>query len=133
MAIDVSEVALRCKTFPVTLLLIFMSADLITNLHFFFHDSGINYFEYFLVYFCKVRVNISFIDRNVRRVERVQIKFIDLRGGKLENSGMQEGGKTCHKLHVLGMNDDLWDRAVITIIPLSLESLAVVKPAEEED
>ena len=46
---------------------------------------------------------------------------------------MQEGGKTFHKLHVLGMNDDLWDRAVITIIPLSLESLAVVKPAEEED
>ena len=84
MAIDVSEVALRCKTFPVTLLLIFMSADLITNLRSFFDDSGINYFEYFLVYFCKVRVNISFIDRNVRRVERVQIKFIDLRGGKLE-------------------------------------------------
>ena len=23
---------------------------------------------------------------------------------------MQEGGKTLHKLHVLGMNDDLWDR-----------------------
>ena len=36
---------------------------------------------------------------------------------------MQEGGKTCHKLHVLGMNDDLWDRAVITIIPLSLDSM----------
>ena len=23
---------------------------------------------------------------------------------------MQEGGKRFHKLHVLGMNDDLWDR-----------------------
>ena len=74
--------------FPKTVLLLFMSADLITNLRSFFDDSGINYFEYILVYFCEVRGNINFINRNVRRVERVQIKLIDLRGGKLENLSM---------------------------------------------
>ena len=46
------------------------------------------------------------------RGERDQIKFIDLRfrAGKLKASGKQEGGKTFHLLHVLGMNDDLWDK-----------------------
>ena len=47
MAVDASEAALRCKTFPVTVLFIFMSADLITNLRFFCHDSGINYLNTF--------------------------------------------------------------------------------------
>ena len=34
----------------------------------------------------------------------------DLKDGKLQDSGKQEEGKTFHKLPVLGMNDDLWDR-----------------------
>ena len=34
----------------------------------------------------------------------------DLKDGKLYDSGKQEEGKTFHNLHVLGMNDDLWDR-----------------------
>ena len=37
------------------------------------------------------------------------ILILDLKDGKLYDSGKQ-GGKTFHKLHVLGMNDDLWDR-----------------------
>ena len=46
------------------------------------------------------------------RGERDQIKFIDLgferwQAGRFKK---QEEGKTFHKLHVLGMNDDLWDR-----------------------
>ena len=46
------------------------------------------------------------------RGERDQIKFIALRlnDGKLQDSGKQGEGKTFHKLHVLGMNDDLWDK-----------------------
>ena len=45
------------------------------------------------------------------RGERDQIKFIHLRfeDGKLYDSRKQEG-KTFHKLHVLGMNADLWDK-----------------------
>lgn len=36
------------------------------------------------------------------RRDRDQIKFIlDLRDGKFEDSGNEEG-KTCHKLHVIG-------------------------------
>ena len=45
--------------------------------------------------------------------ERDQIEFIallDLKDGKLQDSGKQEEGKTFHKLHVIGMNDDLRDR-----------------------
>ena len=33
--------------------------------------------------------------------------IFDLKDGKLQDSGKQEEGKTLHKLHVLGMNDDL--------------------------
>ena len=33
-----------------------------------------------------------------------------MKDGKLQYSGKQEEGKTFYKLHVLGMNDDLWDR-----------------------
>ena len=29
---------------------------------------------------------------------------------KLQYSGKEEEGKTSHELHVLGMNDDLWDK-----------------------
>ena len=36
--------------------------------------------------------------------------ILDLKDGKLWDSGKQEEDKTFHKLHVLGMNDDLWDR-----------------------
>ena len=50
------------------------------------------------------------------RDERDQIKVIDLRFERLQvvifrkARRWQEGGKRFHKLHVLGMNDDLWDR-----------------------
>ena len=36
--------------------------------------------------------------------------ILDLKGGKLYDSGRKEEGKTFHKLHVLGMNDDSWDK-----------------------
>ena len=44
--------------------------------------------------------------------ERDQIKFIYLRFERWQVVGFrkQEGGKTFHKLHVLGINDDLWDK-----------------------
>ena len=47
------------------------------------------------------------------RGERDQVKFIDLdlKDGKLQDSGKQEEGKTFHKFHVLGMNDELWDES----------------------
>ena len=41
---------------------------------------------------------------------RSSLLILDLKDGKLQDSGKQEEGKTFHKLHVLGMNDDLWDR-----------------------
>ena len=43
------------------------------------------------------------------RGENDQIKFmiLDLKDGKLYDSGKEEEGKKFHKLHVLGMNDDL--------------------------
>ena len=46
------------------------------------------------------------------RVKRYQIKFIDLRFERWQDvrSREQEEGKTSNKLHVLGMNDDFWDR-----------------------
>ena len=46
------------------------------------------------------------------RGERYQINYmiLDLKDGKLKDSGQQEEGKKFHKLHVLGMNDDLQDR-----------------------
>ena len=33
--------------------------------------------------------------------------ILDLKDGNLSDSGKQEEGKTFHKLHVLGMNDNL--------------------------
>ena len=33
-----------------------------------------------------------------------------MKDGKLWDSGKQEEGKTFHKLHVIGLNGDLWDR-----------------------
>ena len=46
------------------------------------------------------------------RGERDQIKFIDLRfeGWQVVRFRKARKGKTFHKLHVLGMSDDLWDR-----------------------
>ena len=38
---------------------------------------------------------------------RSSLLILDLKDGKLKDSGKQEEGKTFHKLHVLGMNDDL--------------------------
>ena len=53
-------------------------------------------------------------ERRKRKAKRREIRssllILDLRGGKLQDSGKQEEGKRFHKLHVLGMNDDLWDR-----------------------
>ena len=38
---------------------------------------------------------------------RSSLLILELKDGKLHDSGGQEKGKTFHKLHVLGMNDDL--------------------------
>ena len=46
------------------------------------------------------------------RGERDQIKFIELRFERWQAVRFRKArrrGKTSHKLHVLGMNDDLWD------------------------
>ena len=45
--------------------------------------------------------------RKAQRRERDQIKVIDIRFQRWQHSGKQEEGKTFHKLHALGMNDDL--------------------------
>ena len=42
-----------------------------------------------------------------RREIRSSLLTTVLKDGKLQDSGKQEEGKTFHKLHVLGMNDDL--------------------------
>ena len=43
--------------------------------------------------------------------ERYQFKLIYRRFERWQvDSGKQEEGKTLHKLHVLGMNDELWDK-----------------------
>ena len=46
------------------------------------------------------------------RGERDQIILwiLDLRDGKLQDPGEVEKGKKLHRLHVLGMDDDLWVR-----------------------
>ena len=46
------------------------------------------------------------------RGERDQIKFIDLRFERWQAVRFrnEEEGKTFHRLHVLGMNNDLWGR-----------------------
>ena len=46
------------------------------------------------------------------RGEGDQIKFIGLRFEKWQVVGFRKRGedKTFHKLHILGMNDDLWGR-----------------------
>ena len=36
--------------------------------------------------------------------------ILGLKEGKLWDSGKEQEGKTCHNLHALRMNDDLWDR-----------------------
>ena len=38
---------------------------------------------------------------------RSSLLILDLKDGKLYDSGKKEEGKKFHKLHVLGMNDDL--------------------------
>ena len=40
------------------------------------------------------------------------LMILDLKNGKLKDSGKHKEGKTFHKLHVLGMNDDLWYRVL---------------------
>ena len=46
------------------------------------------------------------------RGESDQIKFIHLRFERWQVVGFRKEGerKTLHKLHVLGMNNDLWDK-----------------------
>ena len=44
------------------------------------------------------------------RENRSSLLILDLNDGKLYDSGKQEEGKTFHKLHFLGTNDDLWDK-----------------------
>ena len=46
------------------------------------------------------------------RETRLSLLILDLKDGKLQDSGKQEEGKAFHKFHVLGMNDDLWDRVL---------------------
>ena len=41
---------------------------------------------------------------------RSTLLILDLKDGKLQDSGKQEEGKTFHNLHALGMNNDLWDK-----------------------
>ena len=38
---------------------------------------------------------------------RSSLLILELKDGRLQDSGKQEEGKMFHKLHVLGMNDDL--------------------------
>ena len=40
---------------------------------------------------------------------RSSLLILDSNDGKSQDLGQQEG-KTFHKLHVVGMNDDLWDK-----------------------
>ena len=53
-------------------------------------------------------------ERRKRKAKRREIRsslwILDMKDGKLSDSGKQEEGKTFLKLHVLGMNEDLWDR-----------------------
>ena len=44
---------------------------------------------------------------------RSSLLILDLKDGKLKDSGKQEEGKTFHILHVLGMNDYLWVREFV--------------------
>ena len=39
--------------------------------------------------------------------------ILDLKDGKLLESGKQEEGKTFHILHVMGMNDEQWDKCFL--------------------
>ena len=52
-------------------------------------------------------------EKRKRKAERSEVRsrslILDLKDGKLQDSGKQEEGKTFHKLHVIGMNEDLWD------------------------
>ena len=53
-------------------------------------------------------------ERRKRRAKRREtgsrLLILHLKDGKLQDSGKQEEGKTFQKLHVLGINGDLWDR-----------------------
>ena len=45
-----------------------------------------------------------------RRGIRSSLLILDLKDGRLQDSGKQDEGKRPHKIHVFGMNDDLWNR-----------------------
>ena len=58
---------------------------------------------------CKTPIKEEKRKQNAKRSEGDQIKSIDLRFERWQvvRFRKQEEGKTFHKLHVLGMNDDL--------------------------
>ena len=37
------------------------------------------------------------------------LSILDLKECKLQDTGKEEG-KICHELHIVGLNDNLWDR-----------------------
>ena len=45
-----------------------------------------------------------------RREIRSSLLILYLKDGQLQHSRKEDGGKMFHKLHVIGMNDDLWDK-----------------------
>ena len=51
---------------------------------------------------------------------RSSLLILDLKDAKLQGSERQGEGKTFRKLHVLGMNDDLWDPHGVKSVILSL-------------
>ena len=55
--------------------------------------------------------------RKVKGSEEKEIRsslfILDLKGGKFYDWGEVAESKTFHKLHVFGMNDDLWDRVIV--------------------
>ena len=48
--------------------------------------------------------------RKEEREMRSSSLTLDLKESKLQDSGKEEEGKMSNELHVLGMNDDFWDR-----------------------
>ena len=65
--------------------------------------------------FLKILSNFCscYVYRQIERLRgeiRSSVLTLDLKDGNLQDSGKEEEGKTFHKLHVIGTNDDLWDK-----------------------
>ena len=43
----------------------------------------------------------------LRERDQIKLFILNMKDGRLQDPGKQEEGKTIHKLHVFGMNDDL--------------------------